>query len=97
MTEYNSKRDQHRLSVLDEQLAEIDDSVLSVAVKQKIREAAHLYAQWLEADDALDELGLTVSFGGGIEFPDADHPSTAVACVTIDGIKIGTVTIERGA
>lgn len=94
MSDYNSKVDRHRLIALDAQLAEIDDGVLSGAVKQKIREMAHAYALWLEADDVLSEMGVDVTIAGGIEFPDADKQRLGVGVVTIEAIKIDTVTVK---
>ncbi len=94
MSDYNSKVDRHRLLALDVQLAEIDDGVLSQAVKQKIREMAHAYALWLEADDALSELGIDVQIAGGIEFPDADDQKTGVGVVSIESIRIGINTVR---
>ena len=94
MSDYNSKRDRHRLIALDAQLGEISDALLSVAIKQKIREMAHVYALWLEADDALSELGIDVAIDGGIEFPDADDQNIGVGVVKIDSIKIGIDTVK---
>lgn len=94
MSDYNSRQDRHRLLALDVQLAEIDDGVLAVAVKQKIREAAHAYALWLEADDLLSEMGVDVTIAGGIEFPDADNQKLGVGVVTIEAIKIGVCSVK---
>jgi len=94
VSDYNSKRDRHRLIALDAQLAEIADAVLSQAIKQRIRETAHAYALWLEADDALSELGIDVTINGGIEFPDADDQNIGVGVVSVDEIKIGTVSVK---
>lgn len=94
MSDYNSKRDRHRLFALDAQLAQIDDAVLSQGIKQRIRETAHAYALWLEADDALSELGIDVAIDGGIEFPDADDQNIGVGVVKIDSIKIGIHTVK---
>ncbi len=94
MSKYNSKRDRHRLIALDAQLGEISDALLSVAIKQKIREMAHAYALWLEADDALSELGIDVQIAGGIEFPDGEDQNTGVGVVSIETIKIGVNTVK---
>jgi hypothetical protein len=97
VSDYNSKQDRHRLLALDLQLAEIDDGVLSQAVKQKIREAAHAYALWLEADDVLSEMGIDVQIAGGIEFPDADNQRLGVGVVTIESVKIGVCAVHACA
>ena len=91
---YNSRRGRHRLLALDAQLGEISDRVLAVAVKQKIREAAHAYALWLEADDLLSEMGVDVTIAGGIEFPDAENQKLGVGVVTIEAIKIGVCSVK---
>lgn len=97
MSDYNSKVDRLRLLAFDVQLAEIDDGVLSVAVKQKIREAAYKYALWLEADDVLSEMGIDVTIAGGIEFPDADNQRLGVGVVTLETIKIGVCPVHACA
>ena len=94
MSDYNSKIDRHRLLALDVQLDAISDNVIAVAIKQKIREAAHAYALWLEADDVLDEMGIDVTIAGGIEFPDADERNIGVGVVTIEAIKIGVCAVK---
>jgi hypothetical protein len=94
VSDYNSKRDRHRLLALDVQLAQIDDAVLSQATKQRVRETAHAYALWLEADDALAELGIDVAIGGGIEFPNADDQNIGVGVVRIESIKIVIDTVK---
>ena len=94
---YNSKRGRLRLHGLDVQLAEIDDNVLAGKIKQKIREAAHAYALWLEADDVLSEMGIDVTIAGGIEFPDAENQDLGVGVVTIEAIKIGVCPVHACA
>ncbi len=92
VSRYNSERDRQRLEQLDAQLDEIGDKLLSVDMKQKIREAADLYARWLEADDELQSMGLTVAIDGGVEYP--NPTGRGVAVVHVDKIEIGVVVIR---
>ena len=92
VSRYNSERDRQRLETLDAQLDEIGDKLLSVDMKQKIREAADLYARWLEADDELQSMGLNVAIDGGVEYPNAT--GRGVGVVHVDKIEIGVVTIR---
>jgi len=82
-----------RLANVDEQLEQIDEAILSGEVRHLIRQAAAAWALWLELDDQLDGLGLTVAFGGGVEYPAGE--CEAVAVVEIDGIKLGTLAVKR--
>lgn len=86
-------RNRQRLEKVNQQLGNIDDSILSPAVKELIRDSALHYAQWLEREDQLDALGLSVDYGGACEYPNDD--GEAVGVVEIDGIKLGTIRIER--
>ena len=85
--------DDLRLRNVNQQLESIAAPVLSEEARELIRRAAAAWALWLELDDELDEMGLTVAFGGGIEYPPAFDDGVAV--VQIDGVKIGGLSISR--
>ncbi len=93
MKKYITDRDRKRLERLDAQLDEISDRLLSGDMKQKIREAADLYARWLEADDELQAMGLNVAIDGGVEYPGGT--ASGVGVVHVDKIEIAVVTVRQ--
>lgn len=75
-----------RLVSVREQLDAIDESVMSVELKQAILDASAAYGLWLELDDKLSDLGLCVTFEGGCEYP--DESGEPVGVVVLGSISL---------
>ncbi len=82
-----------RLAKVDMQLAEIHESILGPDIRNLIRAGADHYGRWLECEDELDALGISIDWGGGCEYPAGEELGIGVA--EIDGIRIGTLKIEK--
>lgn len=76
-----------RLELVEEQLESVYDSVIRADVRALIKHAALVYALWLELDDQIQTLGLSVDFSGGIDYPGGIEDG--VGQTRLDGIRVG--------